>query len=144
METSLLEGPAHLFDFETGAAGPATILLVEDHEDTARVMRRILESAGYKVAHAGGVADARALASATTFDILISDVGLPDGTGLELMQELRQTRGLSGIALSGFGTEEDLAASKAAGFAEHLTKPIDWERLRDAIARLLAAKPVLD
>jgi PAS domain S-box-containing protein len=137
METSLLEGPEYLLDFDTGAAGPAEILLVEDHEDTARVMRRILESAGYAVGHAGSVSAALDLAERRKFDLVVSDVGLPDGTGLDLMRQLYHTQGLRGIALSGFGTDEDLAASKAAGFAEHLTKPVDWERLRDAIARLI-------
>jgi CheY-like chemotaxis protein len=137
METSLLEGPAYLLDFEAGASGPAEILLVEDHEDTARVMRRVLETAGYAVAHASSVGAALELADQRKFDLVVSDVGLPDGTGLDLMRQLYHTQGLSGIALSGFGTDEDLAASKAAGFAEHLTKPVDWERLRDAIAQII-------
>jgi PAS domain S-box-containing protein len=137
MQTSLLDGPAYLLDFDAVAAGPADILLVEDHEDTARVMQRILGAAGYIVAHAPRIADARKLAKDRKFDLIISDVGLPDGTGLELMRELHQTYGLRGIALSGYGTDEDLAASKAAGFSEHLTKPIDWDRLRDAITRLM-------
>lgn len=142
MQTCLLDGPAYLLDFDAVAAGPADILLVEDHEDTARVMQRILGAAGYIVAHAPRLADARKLAKGRKFDLVISDVGLPDGTGLELMRELHQAYGLRGIALSGYGTEEDLAASKAAGFSEHLTKPIDWDRLRDAITRLMtAAKP---
>ena len=137
METSLLEGPAYLLDLDVGVGSSAELLLVEDHEDTARVMRRILEGAGYTVDHAATVAEARERASKTKFDLVVSDVGLPDGTGLELMQELHRQYGLTGIALSGFGTEEDIAASKAAGFAEHLIKPVEWERLRDAIARLL-------
>lgn len=140
METSLLEGPAYLLDFNAVAASPATILLVEDHVDTARVMRRILESAGYTVLHASRLAEARQLASETSFDLVVSDVGLPDGTGLELMRELKGAYGLKGIALSGFGTDEDVNASKDAGFAEHLTKPVDWDRLRDAIGRLVSAK----
>jgi len=137
MQTSMLDGPAYLLDFDAVAAGPADILLVEDHEDTARVMQRILAAAGYVVAHAPRLADARNLAKDRKFDLVISDLGLPDGTGLELMRELHQAYGLRGIALSGYGTEEDVAASKAAGFAEHLTKPIDWDRLRDAITRLM-------
>ncbi len=140
METSLLEGPAYLLDFNSVAASPATILLVEDHVDTARVMRRILESAGYTVSHASRLAEARQLASEQKFDLVVSDVGLPDGTGLELMRGLKDAYGLQGIALSGFGTYEDVNASKDAGFAEHLTKPVDWDRLRDAIARLVPAK----
>lgn len=141
METSLLEGPAYLLDFDAIAAGPAEILLVEDHQDTARVMCRILESAGYAVVHAPGVTQARELVTQHRFDLVISDVGLPDGTGLDLMRHLKETHGLRGIALSGFGTEEDVAAAREAGFTEHLTKPIDWDRLRDAITRLVAGAP---
>ncbi len=137
METSLLAGPDYLLDFDAVAAGPAEILLVEDHEDTAQVMRRVLESAGYIVSHAGHLAAARQLAAERRFDLVISDVGLPDGTGLELMRDLQQRHGLRGIALSGFGTDEDVAASLEAGFAEHLTKPVDWDRLRDSITRLV-------
>lgn len=137
METSLLEGPAYLLDLGVGMTGPAELLLVEDHQDTARVMQRILESAGYGVGHAATVAKARELASRQKFDLVVSDVGLPDGTGLELMRDLNKDYGLTGIALSGFGTDDDIAASKAAGFAEHLIKPVDWDRLRDAIARIL-------
>ena len=140
METSLLEGPAYLLDFNAVAARPASILLVEDHVDTAHVMRRILESAGYTVSHASRISEARQLVSQQKFDLVVSDVGLPDGTGLELMRELKDTCGLDGIALSGFGTDEDVNASKEAGFAEHLTKPVDWDRLRDAISQLLPAK----
>jgi PAS domain S-box-containing protein len=140
METSLLEGPTYLLDFNIGAVGPAEVLLVEDHADTARVMRRVLEGAGYSVAHASSVAQARDLAHGRKFDLVISDVGLPDGTGLELMRDLKTAHGLTGIALSGFGTEDDVNASKAAGFAEHITKPVEWERLRNAIARVLALR----
>jgi CheY-like chemotaxis protein len=82
------------------------------------------------------VAAARRVAEQRKVDLVISDLGLPDGNGLELMQHLSRRYGLSGIALSGFGTEEDVAASRAAGFAEHLIKPIDWSQLKLAIARL--------
>ncbi len=140
METSLLEGPTYLLDLKSGITGTADLLLVEDHADTARVMQRVLESAGYSVMHAASIAQARDLAHGRKFDLVISDVGLPDGTGLDLMRDLKETHGLMGIALSGFGTEDDVNASKAAGFTEHITKPVDWERLRDAIARVLATR----
>ena len=71
---------------------------------------------------------------------MISDIALPDGSGLDLMRHLRDTHELSGIALSGFGTQDDLEASKAAGFAVHLTKPVDLDRLRNAITKLLGNK----
>jgi PAS domain S-box-containing protein len=140
METSLLEGPVLFLESEPAPMKLVQILFVEDHEDTARVLGKILKNAGFDVSHAGNLADARTLAAGRRFDLLISDVGLPDGSGLELMKALREAQGLSGIALSGFGTEEDVTASRAAGFAAHLTKPVDWERLRGEIERLTSAK----
>ena len=140
METSLLDEPLVYLPSEHVAEQSAELLLVEDHADTARVLTRILESAGYRVGHADSIEAARALAAARHFDLVVSDLGLPDGSGLELMRELQTTHGLAGIALSGYGTDDDRAASAAAGFAEHLTKPVDWPLLRDAIERLLSAK----
>ncbi len=70
------------------------------------------------------------------FDLLISDIELPDGTGLELIHDLGGGRTLPAIAISGFGSEEDLQQSAGAGFAEHLTKPIDLNRLESAIRRV--------
>jgi CheY-like chemotaxis protein len=74
------------------------------------------------------------------FDLLISDIGLPDRSGYDLMRELRNSKGLLGIALSGFGMEHDVSKARAAGFSEHLTKPINFERLEEAIQNLL--KPI--
>jgi DNA-binding response OmpR family regulator len=96
----------------------------------------MLERAGYEVTVANTISAAREIAARQQLDLVISDVGLPDGSGLELMRELHEKERLTGIALSGFGTDEDTAASRAAGFAEHLTKPVDWERLRSAIERV--------
>jgi two-component system CheB/CheR fusion protein len=120
------------------------ILLVEDHGDTAAMMRLLLSSDGHDVEHAGDVASALALAGVHTFDLLLSDLGLPDASGLELMRELRQ-RGLQlpGIALSGYGQEEDVRRSHDAGFAAHLTKPTTPEKLAEVIASVTgpAANP---
>ena len=137
METSLLEGPAYPLDGDGSARDRAEILLVEDHEDTARALRRMLENAGYQVGYASTLASARDLAAKRHFQLVISDLGLPDGSGLDLMGELGDSGQLRGIALSGFGSESDVAAAKAAGFAAHFTKPVDWERLRHTIHRLL-------
>jgi PAS domain S-box-containing protein len=136
METSLLEGPVLFLESEPEAAPHTKILFVEDHKDTASVLGRILKNAGFEVSHAATIAKARELAAGRRFDLVISDVGLPDGSGLDLMRHLRDTQNLTGIALSGFGTDDDVAASTAAGFAEHVIKPVDWERLRSAIERL--------
>jgi signal transduction histidine kinase len=136
MEPSLRESPADSSPDHKPAVSGAEILLVEDHEDTARVLHRMLEKSGYGVKTATSVAAARRLAQEAPFDLVVSDLGLPDGSGLDLMRHLSDRHRLRGIALSGFGTEEDIAASQQAGFAYHLTKPVDWERLKIAIERL--------
>lgn len=112
------------------------ILLVEDHADTAHAMARVLHARGYRVRIADSVATAVA-ASAEPFDLLICDIGLPDGSGLELMRRLKVTAPVRGIALSGFGMEEDLRKSEEAGFAAHLTKPVDLAQLESTISRLI-------
>ena len=111
------------------------LLLVEDHEDTADLFAGLLRRAGYSVHVANSVQSALAV-DASGFDLLLSDVGLGDESGLDLMRTLRRTRDVRGIALSGYGTEDDVRASKEAGFALHLTKPIDFGELLQAIAKL--------
>lgn len=127
---------------EAGRKGPfkngssRRILLVEDHSDTAFMMQNLLETSGHKVTRAGDVAEALEAVKGGSFDLLISDLGLPDRSGLELMEELRRLGNpLKGIAVSGFGQEEDLRRSKEAGFVEHLTKPVDLEALNEAVER---------
>lgn len=118
---------------------PLRILLVEDHEDTAQAMADLLELMGHEVAVAGSVAAALALAETSRevgIDLVVSDLGLPDGSGHGLMRELVHLYGWKGIALSGYGMEEDIRRSHEAGFARHLTKPVDLETLRAAIRQV--------
>ena len=122
---------------QMSAGKPLRILLVEDHEDTKIFMSRLLRTFKHDVKTAGTVQDALALADGNNFDLVISDLGLPDGSGLDLMRHLRDRHGLRGIALSGFGMEEDLAQSKAAGFTEHLVKPISFDKLELSIHRVM-------
>lgn len=112
------------------------VLLVEDNYDTARAMSRLLGTFGCDVRIADTVAAATRAASAQPFDLVLSDLGLPDGTGYDLMRQLRASHGLTGVAISGFGMEEDVRRSAAAGFAEHITKPVDIHRLKQVIERL--------
>jgi signal transduction histidine kinase len=112
------------------------ILLVEDHTDTARAMTTLLNRRGYDVRRAANMAEALKEANNRKFDVLVSDIGLPDGSGLELMRQLLEKGPVKGIALSGFGMEEDVNRSRQAGFSEHLTKPIDFKQLEAAIARV--------
>jgi PAS domain S-box-containing protein len=116
-------------------SGSLRVLLVEDHEDTAEIFERLLRRGGYTVHVASSVESALAV-EADAFDVLLSDIGLADGSGLDLMRTLRKTRQVKGIALSGYGTEEDVRASREAGFALHLTKPVEFADLVDAIAKL--------
>jgi len=111
------------------------LLLVEDNEPTLQVMAALLELAGHDVQAAPDVRTARRLAESHTFDLVVSDLGLPDGNGFDLMRELREHYGLTGIAVSGFGMEEDLRRSRESGFLEHLVKPVDVDKLKAAIAR---------
>jgi CheY-like chemotaxis protein len=120
--------------------GKARILLVEDHDDTARALARLLNLSGYHVLTAGNCATAMQLCDKEKFDLLISDVGLPDGSGYDLMRQILQRRCLSkGIAVSGYGSEQDVQESLQAGFTEHLVKPVPFEALRDAIQRVILA-----
>jgi signal transduction histidine kinase len=116
------------------------VLLVDDHVDTCIGMKLMLERRGFDISVAHSADQAVEKARQENFDLLISDIGLPDRTGYELMSELRQSKDLPGIALSGFGTEADVNKARDAGFSEHLTKPINFERLEEAIRRLLASK----
>jgi len=108
------------------------ILLVEDHDDTRRSMARLL-GRNHHVCDVESIALALAAAQTQSFDLVISDLGLPDGSGLDLMRRLRQQHGLTGICLTGYGMEDDLAQSNEAGFRLHLTKPVDLRKLETAI-----------
>jgi two-component system, chemotaxis family, CheB/CheR fusion protein len=125
------------------ADSPLHILLVEDHQDTAEAMAELLRAVGHRVETAGSVAQALSVAAASEggFDLVVSDLGLPDGNGLELMRELSARYGWKGIALSGYGMEEDVRQSLEAGFQAHLTKPINVQALQAAI-RQACQQPV--
>jgi DNA-binding response OmpR family regulator len=111
---------------------------VEDDEPTLRVMARLLSHRGYTVATARSVAEGLEAGAREEFDLVISDLGLPDGNGLELMRQLRSRRAVKGIAVSGFGTEADVARSREAGFVAHLTKPVDIRALEATIHQVSA------
>jgi PAS domain S-box-containing protein len=112
------------------------ILLVEDHEPTRSALERLLARRQFEIVSAGSITEARKAAEPGGFDLLISDIGLPDGNGYDLMSELRTRFNLPGIALSGYGMEEDIARSQQAGFSDHLTKPVRVQALDKALARV--------
>jgi len=114
------------------------VLLVDDHHDTCIGMKRMLERHGYEITLAHSAEQAVEKVRTEEFDLLISDIGLPDRSGYELMREVRLNKDLPGIALSGFGSEQDVNQAREAGFSEHLTKPINFERLEKTIQTLLS------
>ncbi|GEP41105.1 hybrid sensor histidine kinase/response regulator [Brevifollis gellanilyticus] len=109
------------------------LLVVEDHDPTLQVLCRLLKREGHSVVGVGTKADAVAQAGEAEFDAVLSDLGLPDGTGHELMDLLRERHGLRGIAFSGFGTELDMQNSLKAGFVAHLIKPAQFSEIRRAL-----------
>jgi len=124
----------------TGVTESRRILLVEDHEPTLEVLSRLLTRAGHQIIPAQSVEAAKKAASNGAYDMLISDLGLPDGTGLDLIAALREDRpNLPAIALSGYGMEDDLRRTREAGFAAHLVKPVDFDQLRAALHKLGSA-----
>lgn len=120
---------------ETQPEPSLDLLVVEDHEATLQVLSRLLTRAGHRIVTASSVAGALSITEDQRFDFVVSDLGLPDGTGLELMQNLRARHGLRGIALSGYGMDEDLRRSEEAGFVAHLVKPVDVNELRRVLRR---------
>ncbi len=123
-----------------GPAVDTAILLVDDHEPTLRALEDILKRRGYKVMAVTTVEEAKVLAGRQAFDVVVSDLGLPGESGLELMAHLRDHHGLKGIALTGYGTERDVQRSKEAGFAIHLTKPVSSAALTAALSTLCEPK----
>ena len=134
---------ATCLDTESASAPPASaaparslrVLLVEDHEDTRAVLHRLLTRWGHTVTIAGSVAQARAAIAAGTFELMLSDIGLPDGTGLEVVAALREKSDIPAVAMSGYGMEADLARAREAGFTEHIVKPVAVEALREVLTR---------
>ena len=113
------------------------ILLVDDHHDTCAALEKLLVRRGHLVAVTHDVRSAIQAAVRNKFDLLISDIALPDGTGIELMMQLHAISKVPGIAISGFGHNGDIERSLQAGFSDHLIKPIKLDQLEAAIERAL-------
>lgn len=113
---------------------PLQLLLVDDHEDTARALGSLLQRMGHSVQRAHTMDQAREQIASTAFDVVLCDLRLPDGNGLELIDELVKKRGIPTIALSGLGTRGDMARTREAGACMHLVKPITFDRVCAALA----------
>ena len=112
------------------------LLLVDDHADTRDVLSRLLTKCGHEVATADSMQGALRFLAEGRFDALISDIGLPDGSGYDLVREAKRMQPVKSVALSGFGTEEDVRRSSEAGFDYHVTKPIDFPGLQSLLQKI--------
>ena len=120
------------------ASKPLRILLVEDHKDTRRTMSRLLTHFGHNVVTADNVEGAMAVMASNNLDAVLCDIGLPDGSGYEVAAQARASGGIKTIALTGFGTEQDVQRSKEAGFDFHLVKPINFQELQTVLDQSVA------
>jgi PAS domain S-box-containing protein len=114
---------------------PLRILLVEDHRDTRRTLSRLLTHFGHNVVTADNVEGAMAIMASNNIDAVLCDIGLPDGSGYEVAAQARAKGHIKAVALTGFGTEQDLRRSKEAGFDFHLVKPINFQELQTVLGQ---------
>src|SRR4051812_42171479 len=119
------------------------ILLVEDHNDTRQVLTRLLTHWGFDVAAADNLQHGLDQLDSEPVDVILSDIGLPDGTGYALINEARRRgKNVLAIALSGFGFPTETQLSKESGFDHHLTKPFDCQQLRSLLEEKIARKNI--
>jgi len=111
-------------------------LVVEDHADTLRVLARLLDHFGHEISWADGAQSALEIVESKEFDVVLSDIGLPDGSGYDVIAQAKRKQSVKGVALTGFDKEEDIRRSKEAGFDFHLTKPVDFHELRTVLAQV--------
>jgi PAS domain S-box-containing protein len=116
------------------------LLLVEDHLDTARALVRLLENRGYKIESVPNVETGLQAVEREQFDLILCDLGLPDGTGIDFIQTVRKSHKTPAIALTGFGMQQDVERAEGAGFDAHLTKPVNLQKLEATIWKLLNAR----
>ena len=127
------------------AAGESKVrvLLVDDHADTVTSLKMLLEHRGFAVTVASTAGGAIELAAHVRFDVLVSDIGLPDRTGYDVVQEVHRLQDIPAIAFSGYGAASDIERSRLAGFDRHFTKPVMFNRLIDAIIELVGERNAL-
>lgn len=118
------------------AAAPLRVLVVENHADTREVLTSMLEALGHTVVVAESMSKALREAPQSRCDVIISDIGLPDGDGWELLGRLNLPRPMYAIAMSGYGMTSDRTRSKAAGYRHHLVKPLGLEQLEGILGQV--------
>jgi DNA-binding response OmpR family regulator len=118
---------------ESANQPPLRIFIVEDHADTLKSLTVVASQMGFQVHSATCMEQALRAFLGVEFDLLLSDIGLPDGDGWQLLRRAQFRKPVYAIAMSGYGAESDLLKSKTAGFADHLTKPFNFPELKKAL-----------
>ena len=111
-------------------------MVVEDHADTLQVLARLLDHFGHEISLADSARSALEIVESKEFDVVLSDIGLQDGSGFEVIAQAKRKQPVKGVALTGFNNEEDIRRGKEAGFDFHLTKPVDFHELRSVLAQV--------
>jgi CheY-like chemotaxis protein len=114
------------------------ILVVEDHSDTRQALSNLLTHFGHEISMADDAQTAREIIGSQEFDVVLADIGLPDGSGYDLVAEAKRKRPVKAVALTGFGAPADIERSREAGFDFHLTKPVDFHELRAVLGQIAA------
>lgn len=112
------------------------ILVVEDHGDTRRTLSRLLSHFGHEISAADSKQSALEMIAAKRFDVILSDIGLPDGDGYDVISHAKRQQEITGVALTGFDRDEDIQRGKEAGFDFHLSKPVDFHQLRTVLGQI--------
>jgi CheY-like chemotaxis protein len=117
---------------------PLRILIVEDHTDTLEALSRLLNHFGHEISTAASALSALQMIESKAFDVVLCDIGLPDGNGYDVVTQAKRKRALKAVALSGFAASDDIERGKKAGFDFHLAKPVDFHELRNVLGQIAA------
>ena len=126
------EGP----ELSSHSDKPLRILVVEDHDDTRVTLSRLLTHFGHQISVAASKQVALEMIATKNFDVVLSDIALPDGDGYDVISHAKQKQAVKGVALTGFDRDEDIRRGKEAGFDFHLSKPVDFHELRTVLGQV--------
>jgi two-component system CheB/CheR fusion protein len=139
--------PASSGAIELNVFAQTSFLIVDDSEDTIAMLQELLKVAGANVTCATNGADALRIAAENEFDVILSDISMPEMDGFEFLQRLRKIDGRQNVpvvAITGFGRSDDIARARTAGFYSHFTKPLNLQMLTEVLQRIAKEKAELN
>ena len=117
------------------------LLIVEDNKDAIAILKIVLEKKGFDTILAPNARSGVEVGTINDFDLLLCDIGLPDGNGMDVLRELRQQKDFPAIAFTALTMPSDIISQMEAGFDLHIAKPFHFSDLLDAINKLLELQP---